>query len=144
MKNQKPDNIKKALEEAISSAGVGEVAVEEILKTLDKQKLFRYHRDSDVNLLSTAGRVLVAIIEDPTMTLRAISVYLDLSETMIDKTVKYLIDGGLITKTKANRRNVYKLNKKSIKEQQDIQHILTALKTLDNNENEHVGNGEIF
>lgn len=144
MKNQKPDNIKKALEEAISSAGVGEVAVEEILKTLDKQKLFRYHRDSDVNLLSTAGRVLVAIIEDPTMTLRAISVYLDLSETMIDKTVKYLIDGGLITKTKANRRNVYKLNKKLIKEQQDIQHILTALKTLDNNENEQVGNGEIF
>jgi predicted transcriptional regulator len=144
MKNQKPDNIKKALEEAISSAGVDELAVEEILKNLDKQKLFRYHRDSDVNLLSTAGRVLIAIIEDPTMTLRAISVYLDLSETMIDKTVKYLIEGGLITKTKANRRNVYKLNKKPIKEQQDIQHILAALKTLDKSEDEQVGNNEIF
>lgn len=143
MKNQKPDNIKKALEQAIASAGVDDVSVEEILKTLDKQKLFRYHRDSDVNLLSTAGRVLVAIIEDPTMTLRAISVYLDLSETMIDKTVKYLIEGGLITKTKANRRNVYKLNKKLIKEQQDIQHILSAIKVLDK-ENEEVGNSEIF
>lgn len=143
MKNQKPENIKKALEQAIASAGVDEVAVEEILKTLDKQKLFRYHRDSDVNLLSTAGRVLVAIIEDPTMTLRAISVYLDLSETMIDKTVKYLIEGGLITKTKANRRNVYKLNKKLIKEQQDIQHILAAIKALDGQE-EEVGNNEVF
>lgn len=143
MKNQKPENIKKALEQAIASAGVDEVAVEEILKTLDKQKLFRYHRDSDVNLLSTAGRVLVAIIEDPTMTLRAISVYLDLSETMIDKTVKYLIEGGLITKTKANRRNVYKLNKKLIKEQQDIQHVLAAIKALDS-QNEEVGNGDIF
>lgn len=143
MKNQKPENIKKALEQAIASAGVDEVAVEEILKTLDKQKLFRYHRDSDVNLLSTAGRVLVAIIEDPTMTLRAISVYLDLSETMIDKTVKYLIEGGLITKTKANRRNVYKLNKKLIKEQQDIQHILTAIRVLDG-QDEEVGNNEVF
>lgn len=143
MKNQKPENIKKALEQAIASAGVDEVAVEEILKTLDKQKLFRYHRDSDVNLLSTAGRVLVAIIEDPTMTLRAISVYLDLSETMIDKTVKYLIEGGLITKTKANRRNVYKLNKKLIKEQQDIQHILAAIRVLDG-QDEEVGNNEVF
>lgn len=142
MKNQKPENIKKALEQAIASAGVDEGAVEEILKTLDKQKLFRYHKDSDVNLLSTAGRVLVAIIEDPTMTLRAISVYLDLSETMIDKTVKYLIDGGLITKTKANRRNVYKLNKKLIKEQQDIQHILAALRIIDGEE--EVGNQEVF
>lgn len=143
MKNQKPDNIKKALEEAITSAGIDGDRVEEILKTLDKQKLFRYHRDSDVNLLSTAGRVLVAIIEDPTMTLRAISVYLDLSETMIDKTVKYLIDGGLITKTKANRRNVYKLNKKLIKEQQDIQHILAAIRVLDES-GDGVGNGDVF
>lgn len=143
MKNQKPENIKKALEEAITSAGIDGDRVEEILKTLDKQKLFRYHRDSDVNLLSTAGRVLVAIIEDPTMTLRAISVYLDLSETMIDKTVKHLIDGGLITKTKVNRRNVYKLNKKLIKEQQDIQHILAAIKTLDES-GDGVGIGDVF
>lgn len=143
MKNLKPDNIKKALEEAISAAGVKDEAVEEILKTLDKQKLFRYHRDSDANLLSTAGRVLVAIIEDPTMTLRAISVYLDLSETMIDKTVKYLIDSGLISKTKVNRRNVYKLNKKLIKEQQDIQHILAAVEALDATGQE-VGNNDVF
>lgn len=143
MKNQKPENIKKALEEAITSAGIDGDRVEEILKTLDKQKLFRYHRDSDINLLSTAGRVLVAIIEDPTMTLRAISVYLDLSETMIDKTVKHLIDGGLITKTKVNRRNVYKLNKKLIKEQQDIQHILAAIKTLDES-GDGVGIGDVF
>lgn len=143
MKNQKPENIKKALEQAISSAGVENERIEEILKTLDKQKLFRYHRDSDVNILSTAGRVLVAIIEDPTMTLRAISVYLDLSETMIDKTVKYLIAGGLITKTKINRRNVYKLNKKLITEQQDIQHILAAIRGL-NEENTEIGNNDIF
>jgi len=143
MKNQKPENIKKALEQAISSAGVENERIEEILKTLDKQKLFRYHRDSDVNILSTAGRVLVAIIEDPTMTLRAISVYLDLSETMIDKTVKYLIAGGLITKTKINRRNVYKLNKKLITEQQDIQHILAAIRGL-NEENTEIANNDIF
>lgn len=143
MKNNRPNQLKKALEQVISSNNLDENAVEQILKTLDKQKLFRYHKESDINLLSTPGRVLVAIIEDQTMTLRAISVYLDLSETMIDKTIRQLIESGLITKTKSNRKNVYKLNKKSIKEQQDIHHLFAAIKSMDDSP-DGVGNGDLF
>jgi DNA-binding transcriptional regulator GbsR (MarR family) len=128
VKKEKSEDIKKAIEEAVANLGQdGSEAAEKILKTLDKQKILRYHQENEVSLLSTSGRVLVAIIEDPTMTIRAISVYLDLSETMIDKTVKSLISAGLITKTKVNRQNVYQLNKNLILEQPDIQHFWGAI-----------------
>lgn len=130
MRSQKVDDIKKALEEAIAQEGGNDVTVEKVMQALDNKKIFRYQRDDEVNLLSTAGRVLIAIIEDPTMTVRAISVYLDLSETMIEKTVKQLIAAGLITKTKVNRQNVYRYNNKSILEQRDIQNFFTAIQLL--------------
>lgn len=131
MKQRKTEDIKKALEEVVASSGGTEETLEKILETLDSQKVLRYHRDSDVSLMSTAGRVLIAIAEDPTMTIRAISVYLDLSETMIDKTVKQLINAGLITKTKVNRQNVYKLNNLLILDQPDIRHFSAAIKAIE-------------
>lgn len=145
MRSQKVDDIKKALEEAIAAQGGGDETLEKVMQTLDSQKILRYHKEHEVNLLSTAGRVLVAIIEDPTMTIRAISVYLDLSETMIDKTVKQLISAGLITKTKLNRQNVYRLSEKQILEQPDIRHVLSAVEKI----NSHtappvVGEEEVF
>lgn len=130
MKLQKSEEIKKALEEAITSGEINDQTIEKVMQTLDKKKVLRYHRDYEISLLSTAGRVLVAITEDPTMTIRAISVYLDLSETMIDKTVKQLIAGGLITKTKVNRQNIYRVNEKLVMEQPDIHHIMAAIDTI--------------
>ena len=69
----------------------------------------------------------MAILEDPTMTQRALSVYLDLSETMIDKTVKSLISKGLLTKTKLNRQNIYQVNIELLKNHPDIQHFSGAI-----------------
>jgi hypothetical protein len=133
LRSQKVDDIKKALEEAIAEQGGNDLTLEKVMQTLDSKKILRYHKEHEVSLLSTSGRVLVALIEDPNMTIRAISVYLDLSETMIDKTVKQLINAGLITKTKVNRQNVYRYNKKLILEQPDIQNFLVAIKMLNSN-----------
>jgi hypothetical protein len=130
MKQNKSETIKNALAQAMASAGLSEdnaAAVEKVLETLDQQKLFRYHRDDEVSLLSTAGRVLVALIEDQTLTVRAMAIYLDLSETMIEKTVKQLSAAGMITKTKVNRQNVYRLNKDLIQKHSDIHHFLAAI-----------------
>jgi DNA-binding MarR family transcriptional regulator len=105
MKNEnRAEEVKRAIQAALggglSASNSEEDAVEAVLRALDKQKVFSYHKDDVLSLLSTAGRVLVVLSEDQNLTQRAISVYLDLSETMIDKTVKTLIAAGLITKTK--------------------------------------------
>lgn len=105
-------------------------AVEGLMRALDDKKLFRYHKDEGINLLSTAGRVLMAIMQDPTLTQRAISVYLGCSETLVDKTVKSLDDCGLITKTKVNRKNVYRINPVMIDGHSDIQHLRDAIDLL--------------
>ena len=137
MKKEKNEDVKKAIQKAVESfdmsllqGGNSEDATEAILKTLDKQKIFRYHQDDEISLLSTPGRVLVTIIADPSMTIRAISVYLDLSETIIDKTLKTLVAGGLITKTKLQRQNVYQINKNLIFKQQDIHHFISAIEKI--------------
>lgn len=125
----KSSELKKALEDALGASNTDGL-LDTILSTLDKQKLLRYHDDDHVNLLSTAGRVLVAVIEDPTLTQRAISIYLDLSETMIDRTLKMLAKNGVITKTKDNRKNIYKVNLEVLKNNPDIRHFIGIIEKL--------------
>lgn len=135
MKNEKSNRVRDVLGDVLSEIGQDEdkeKAVQKILEALDDKKILRYHRDNEVALLSTAGRVLISLMSDPTMTIRALSVYLDLSETMIDKTVKQLIAHGLITKTKVNRQNVYRFNEKTIMAQPDIQQFLRAIGGINN------------
>jgi uncharacterized protein YjhX (UPF0386 family) len=125
----KSSELKRALEDALGASNTDGL-LDTILSTLDKQKLLRYHDDDHINLLSTAGRVLVAIIEDPTLTQRAISIYLDLSETMIDRTLKMLAKNGVITKTKDNRKNIYKVNLEVLKNNPDIRHFIGIIEKL--------------
>jgi predicted transcriptional regulator len=132
MKVDRSTEVKKALEKVVASSSNEDTGalVESILRTLDKQKVFRYHNESVINLVSTPGRVLIALMEDPTMTQRSLSVYLDLSETMIDKTIKQLIQNQLITKTKTQRQNIYKVNVEKVKNHPDIQHLKEAISGL--------------
>lgn len=133
MKNDnRADEVKKAIQAAlgVNQSDSDEDAVEAVMRALDKQKVFRYHNDDVISLLSTAGRVLVVLSEDPKLTQRAISVYLDLSETMIDKTVKSLIASGLITKTKVNRQNIYKVNEEEVLKHPDIRKFFDAISVL--------------
>jgi predicted transcriptional regulator len=135
MKNDnRAEEVKRAIQAALGSGlsapSSEEDAVDAVLRALDKQKVFSYHKDNAISLLSTAGRVLVVLSEDQNMTQRAIAVYLDLSETMIDKTVKTLIAAGLITKTKVNRQNIYKVNEEQVLKHPDIRKFLEAISTI--------------
>ncbi len=84
--------------------------VTELLKTLDQERMIHYAPAGSLGLLSTHGRVLVAIMEDPNITQRALSVYLGVSESNIQKSIKALSDADIITKTKVNGYNTYQLN----------------------------------
>lgn len=105
--------------------------VEELMRTLDEKKLFRYHRDEPAALISLQGRVLIAILEDPTLTQRAISVYLGCSVGAVEKSIAALTDMGMITKTKLNRKNVYQVIPAKIEEHSDFEHLRDVMKTLD-------------
>jgi predicted transcriptional regulator len=137
VRSDKSESVKKALEEALKASGNADADqyVQKVLEVLDNEKVFRYHNENTVNLLSTAGRVLVAILEDPTMTQRAIAVYLNLSETMIDRTIKTLTEKGLITKTKLQRQNVYKVNIEEIKNHPDIRHFSGVIQVISEKKN---------
>lgn len=122
-------DLRLALAEAVSQSADSD-AVEDLMRVLDRTKLFRYHKDESVSLMSTAGKVLAAIIEDPTLTQRAISVYLGCSETLVDKTIKALVEAGLVTKTKVNRKNVYRLDLNNVQNHSDMQHLAGVLELL--------------
>ncbi len=104
--------------------------VDQIMNTLDRERIIQYQSDNEVPLFSTAGRVLYCLMQDPSMTQRALAIYLGLSETMIEKTVKTLMEQGLITKTKLNRKNVYDFNKNLLVNHADIQRIPMVLKFI--------------
>lgn len=126
MPDEKTEKLISALRESLGD-NASEEMIASILKTLDKQKVFRYHNENVINLLSTPGRVLCALMEDNSMTLRSLAVYLDMSETMIDKVVKSLVESGLITKTKVNRQNFYSIHFDAVMKHPDIQHLLGAI-----------------
>lgn len=104
--------------------------IEKIFKSLDENRIIHYSEDGEVSLLSTPGRILFTLILDPFMTQRAIAVYLGISETMVEKTIKTLIDKGLVTKTKVNRKNVYRFNKDLLIKNADIQRLPSILNKL--------------
>ena len=95
--------------------------IEQILQSMDEHRIIKYSEPGEISLLSTSGRILFTIIVEPEITQRALSVYLGISETMVEKTIKTLTEQGLITKTKVNRKNVYKLNKNILIKHADIQ-----------------------
>jgi DNA-binding MarR family transcriptional regulator len=124
-KNEKKfDEVRKALS---SLGSVHSQGVEQIMKVLDKQKLLHYSSGGEVQLFSSSGRVLYTLMDDPTITVRALAIYLDLSENMVERIIKSLITEGLITKTKYERKNVYSFNKEKIKNHPDIQRLETII-----------------
>jgi predicted transcriptional regulator len=64
--------------------------------------------------------MLVTLIQEPTMTQRALSIYLGISEAAVQKTIKSLASTGLVAKTKVKGRNHYSVNVSQFLELPDI------------------------
>lgn len=83
-------------------------------------------------ILSTNGRVLLAIIYDNQITQIAISVTLNLSESAIEKSVAFWKNTGIIDVQKIGRRNVYTINFDTLHAHPDF----AIMKALIENENQ--------
>ena len=107
-----------------------EQLISKVISSLDAHRIVSYSLPNELSLLSTNGRVLFSIIMEPTMTQRALAVYLGISETMVEKTIKTLTEQGLITKTKVNRKNVYSFNTNVMGKNPDIQRLPLVFKRI--------------
>lgn len=123
--------IAKHLRLAIGMSIQNEKEVEQILdavlRTLDQQRLIHYARKNQVQLLNQHGRVLIAILEDPGITQRALSVYLSTSESNINNSIKLLLKNNIITKTKVSNKNTYAFNLQEGLSHPDISRFLDTL-----------------
>lgn len=74
--------------------------------------IFKIWVDSENNinsesLLSTSGRVLIGLSEDPQIGHLALSLMLGVTETAIEKAVAKLVKAGMLKSEKEGRRNKY-------------------------------------
>jgi DNA-binding transcriptional regulator LsrR (DeoR family) len=70
-------------------------------------------------ILSTNGRILVAIIVDPKITQIAISVMLGVSQAAIEKGVAFWEEAGIIEIHKQGRSNTYSVNWERLRDHPD-------------------------
>jgi predicted transcriptional regulator len=62
---------------------------------------------------------------------RALAIYLGVSEAAVLKSLKMLLDNNLIAKTKVNGKNNYSIVKESFEKHSDITHLLAAASTIE-------------
>ena len=86
-----------------------ERVVDIVLRTLEQQRIVSYGKTSDIRLLSSAGRVFVAVLENPGLTQRALSQYLGLHEPQVFKSLKTLQQAGLLVTTNSGKKKTFKL-----------------------------------
>lgn len=129
MSNDHPiaEILKDALEGSIDGNDHLNNVVDLVLKTLDSEKLLYYADPGRLALLNNHGRVLVAILEDPGITQRALSVYLRVSESNVQKSLKLLLKDGIIKKERVGNRNRYKFDHQKGLTHPDVRRILECL-----------------
>ena len=119
--------LRATIEIALSTNKNGEQIADEILKLLDRKRVVSYARKGQISLLSSHGRVLIAILEDPGITQRALSQYLNVSESNINASVKLLMKDNLIIKTKIKNKNRYEFNYEHALMHPDISRFIDTL-----------------
>lgn len=101
--------------------------VQVVLRTLDQQRLISYAPAGDMALLTTHGRTFVAVAENRNATQRSLAVYLGISETNLQKSLKLLCDKGFVVKTKVNNSFRYEIDPKMAFSHSDISRFFDAI-----------------
>jgi len=120
------------LKEELRLKGIADLdgVVEVVLGVLDKEKLLYYSDPGRVPVMNNHGRVLLAILEDPGITQRALSVYLRVSESNVQKSLRVLLKDGIISKVRVGNRNKYKFNQEKGLSHPDVKRLLATLLPL--------------
>lgn len=98
-----------------------------IVATVSNTKGLTYGAPKEIQLLTSAARVLLIVIQEPNITVRALAIYLGVSEAAVLKSLKSLLDNNLIAKTKVNGKNNYTIVKETFEKHSDITHLIRAI-----------------
>lgn len=93
---------------------------EAVMEFLGETKVIEYAPKESLKLLTPTGRVLVALVERPDMTMRELSLYLGVTESSVMRCVLNLVRANVIARTKVRGRNRYRLNLEEAKRHPDI------------------------
>ena len=115
------------IEKGIQNGGTPEQISAEVLQAITG-KLAHYSSGDEISILSAPARMLITLIDEPYMTQRALSIYLGISEAAVQKTIKSLIQQGLVAKTKYAGRNSYQVDTEKFLQLNDIRHLQRALR----------------
>lgn len=121
-----------SLKEGLSGVDLSDMdaVIDSVLRTLDSEKLLYYADPGRLPVLNNHGRVLVAILEDPGITQRALSVYLRVSESNVQKSLKLLLKDGIIKKKRSGNRNRYEFDRDAGLQHPDVKRVLQTLLPL--------------
>lgn len=124
--------VRDVLLDVVASAGDDpEATVDAILAAIGAFPGLRYDGADGSPALATAhGRVAMTVASDPTMTRRAISVYLDVSEAKVGKVISDLVAVGYLSKRKVGRRVEYRVETAAILGNPDVRHLLACVEAL--------------
>lgn len=88
-------------------------------------------RDSNWELLSNHGKVLVCVARDPDIRVSDIAERVGIKERAVQRILAELRDEGLVTATRTGRRNRYRINRSQREPwaQAPVGKLLDALKT---------------
>lgn len=85
-----------------------------------------YKPSNQISLLTAPAKILITIIREPKITIRALAIYIGISEAAVIKSLKMLLSNNLIAKTKVKGKNNYTVVKESFENHSDIIHLLNA------------------
>ena len=85
-----------------------------------------YKPANQISLLTAPAKILITIIREPKITIRALAIYIGISEAAVIKSLKMLLDNNLVAKTKVKGKNNYTVVKESFENHSDIIHLLNA------------------
>ena len=132
--NQRDHILRRPLEavvaDSLNSRLSPEEMTENILRTLSDHKVIQYAPKGTLAFLTTTGRVLVCVLEQPQITLREMAVILGVTESGIAKTVAGLVKSGVIARTKVKGRNIYSVDRNQAKNHPDIQRYFAAIRPI--------------
>lgn len=108
------------------SASDSETGADEVMELLRAQRMVAYSSDEHLPLLTTSGRCLIMIMENPDITQRELSVRLGTTEANVQKAIERLTTNSLVQRQKILNRNHYSVNLNKVLSHPDIWRLVVA------------------